>query len=339
MQEPPKTNAAQAGIPLSGHFDGKQFFSPGVQTDKGWRDLWRWRRTREPAPWPAHLDIQPFPPPPLSVGAADIAITHIGHATILIQTDGYNIITDPVFSERVGPFPWTGPRRVRAPGVSLDALPRIDVVLLSHNHYDHLDMRTLVQLHRRWTPVVVTGLGNGRYLARAGIHQVIELDWWKSCELAPGLRLTYVPAQHWSHRWPLDRRKALWGGHVVQSPAGSVYFAGDTGYPGDFKGIRERLGPPDIALLPIGAYEPRWFMGPQHLNPDDAVRAHLDLAARVSVAMHWGVFHMTDEAIDAPLSALDTARREHGVSVDEFRVLDFGERLHLDRSATGEPTS
>ena len=329
MQGPSKTNEFHFGIPLSDHFDGTRFFSPGVKTDKGLRDLWRWRRTREATPWPSHLDILPFPPPPNFVGADDIAVTHIGHATILIQTADYNIITDPVFSEQVGPFRWMGPRRVRAPGVSLDALPRIDVVLLSHNHYDHLDMRSLVQIHHRWNPMVVTGLGNGRYLARAGIRPVIELDWWKNCELAPGLRVTYVPAQHWSHRWPCDKRRALWGGHVVHSPAGSVYFAGDTGYPGDFNGIRERLGSPDIALLPIGAYEPRWFMGAQHMNPDDAVRAHLDLGSKVSVAMHWGVFHMTDEAIDAPLVALDTALRERRVSVDKFRVLDFGERLHL----------
>ena len=339
MQESPKTNGGQGAIPLSDHFDGNRFFNPGVRTDKGWRDLWRWRRSREPVPWPSLLSIPSSPPPPHSIDADDIAITHIGHATLLIQTAGYNIITDPVFSERASPFSWTGPRRVRPPGVSLDALPRIDVVMLSHNHYDHLDMRTLIHLHQRWKPVMVTGLGNGRYLVRAKIRPIIELDWWESHEIAPELRVTYVPAQHWSHRWPMDRQKALWGGHVVHAPAGSVYFAGDTGYPGDFKGIRERLGSPDIALLPIGAYEPRWFMGAQHMNPDDAVRAHLDLGARLSVAMHWGVFHMTDEAIDAPLVALDTARRAHSVSVDEFRVLDFGERLHLDRSATGESTS
>jgi len=253
MQEPPKNSGDHSDGPCPEHFDGKRFFSPGVQTDKGWRDLWRWRRTRKPAPWPERIDIRALPPPPSSVGVDDIVITHIGHATLLVQTAGCNIITDPVFSERLGPLPWTGPRRVRAPGVSLDALPRIDAVLLSHNHYDHLDRWTLRQVHQRWKPVVVTGLGNGRYLARAGMPRVVELDWWESFALAPELRVTYVPAQHWSHRWPLDRRKALWGGHVVRAPAGSVYFAGDTGYPADFKSIRQRLGPPDIALLPIGA--------------------------------------------------------------------------------------
>src|ERR1017187_8603719 len=212
---------------LSDHFDGNRFFTPGIQADKGWRDLWRWRRTREHSPWPSRLDIPSFPSPPPSVDTGDIVVTYIGHATLLIQTAGCNFITDPVFSERAGPFSRMGPRRVRAPGVRLDALPRIDVVLLSHNHYDHMDMWSLVQLHQRWGPVIVTGLGNGHYFARAGIDKVIELDWWKNCELSPTLSVTYVPAQHWSRRWPFDLRRALWGGHVVHAPAGSVYFAGD----------------------------------------------------------------------------------------------------------------
>jgi len=318
--------------PLSDHFDGRRFFNPGVDHERSFGDFLRWRRMRKPALWPAHVENPVFAPPPDSVGASEIAVTAIGHATLLVQVAGFHLLTDPVFAERTGPFA-LGPRRVRAPGVALDRLPRIDAVLLSHNHYDHMDLTSLRRLRDRWDPVIITGLENGRYLAKKRLHNSIELDWWQSCEPRPGIKIRYVPAQHWSSRRVVDRRRMLWGGHVVEAAAGKVYFAGDTGYPAEFREITRRLGPPDIALLPIGSYEPRWFMAGQHMNPDDAVRAHRDLGAGLSLAIHFATFHLTDEAIDAPVEALAAALVEHNVTPDRFRVPGFGETLLWTRQS------
>jgi L-ascorbate metabolism protein UlaG (beta-lactamase superfamily) len=314
---------------VSDHFDGKRFFNPHVDTDKSFADMRRWRREARAVPWPARVANEAFPPPPARAPDGAIAATLIGHATFLLQLAGLNILTDPVFSERASPVQWAGPRRVRDPGVALDHLPPIDLVLLSHNHYDHMDLPSLRAITTRWRPPIVTGLGNGRYLARKGIGGAVELDWWQSTTPRAGVSVTYVPAQHWSKRGFFDRRKMLWGGHVIAAPAGRIYFAGDTGYPGHFAEIARRLGRPDLALLPIGAYEPRWFMGAQHMNPDDAVRAHLDLGARLSLAMHFATFHLTDEAIDEPVRALGVALGERGVAADAFRVPRFGEVMML----------
>ncbi len=246
-----------------------------------------------------------------------MALTFIGHATYLVQVAGCTIITDPVFSERASPFSFAGPKRARNPGLPIDALPSIDVVLLSHNHYDHMDLASLRALQARFNPVIVTGLRNGTYLASKGIGPVVELDWWEASDVK-SLGITYVPAQHWSSRTMLDRRRMLWGGHVVETPAGRLYFAGDSGYFGGFREIRDRLGAPAVAILPIGAYEPRWFMQSQHMNPDEAVQAHRDLGATLSLAAHWGTFQLTDEGIDEPVAALNRAKQAAGVAPDSF---------------------
>jgi L-ascorbate metabolism protein UlaG (beta-lactamase superfamily) len=313
--------------PLSDHFDGKRFFNPGVDIDKTWRDLRRWRQERRPTPWPRHVPTPAPLPHPDPVAEHCMAATYIGQATVLIQAGGVSLLTDPIFSMRAGPLSWLGPRRVRAPGVAFDRLPRIDIVLLSHNHYDHMDLPSLKRLARRDNPLIVTGLGNGRVLDRHDLRHWAELDWWQSYSLQPGIAVTFVPAQHWSRRHLFDRRRTLWGGHVVETPAGRLYFAGDTGYPASFRDIARRLGPPDLALLPIGAYEPRWFMATQHMNPDEAVRAHRDLGARRSLAIHFGTFPLADEGIDAPLEALDLARRLHHVPSQDFILPPFGETL------------
>ena len=311
---------------LSDHFDGQRFFSPGVPMDKTFGDFLRWRFTSKRAFWPDWIaDNAPPPLPPLGNGA--FSVTYIGHATLLLRFAGITVLTDPMFSERASPFRWAGPKRVRAPAIALADLPKIDAIALSHNHYDHMDLPSLRQLRDRWDPPIVTGIGNGAYLATKGIRSTIELDWWGSAEPIAGLKITYVPAQHWSRRRPWDTNQMLWGGFVVECGGARIYFAGDTGYPGQFSEIARRLGPPDIALLPIGAYEPRWFMAPQHMNPDEAVRAHRDLGARLSIAIHFGTFALTDEAIDAPATALAVARKEHGVSEDSFRLPAFGETI------------
>jgi L-ascorbate metabolism protein UlaG (beta-lactamase superfamily) len=312
----------------SDHCDGRRFFNPGAAAGRSFGDFLRWRFSSKPEPWPDRIvDPEPAPLPPVRAG--EVAATYIGHATLLLRFPGLAVLTDPVFSERASPFAAIGPRRVRAPAIALDDLPKIDAVLLSHNHYDHMDLPSLRRIRDRWNPPVVTGIGNGAYLAARGIANVIELDWWERAAPLPGLGVTYVPAQHWSRRRPWDTNRMLWGGHMVEAGGPRVYFAGDTGYPAEFGAIARRLGPPDVALLPIGAYEPRWFMATQHMNPDEAVRAHLDLGARLSIAMHFATFRLTDEAIDAPAAALAEARRAHGVAAEAFRVPAFGETILL----------
>lgn len=314
----------------SDHFDGKRFFNPAVDTDRSLGELLRWRMSRQPGHWPDHVTSGGARPVAVA-GAGEIVATYIGQATFLVQAGGLNVLTDPIFSLRASPVAWLGPKRVRPPAIDFDALPPIHLVLVSHNHYDHMDLPSLRRLHRHWAPTIVTGLGNGRYLTAKGIGGVVELDWWQSHAVRPGVSVTYVPAQHWSKRGFFDRRTMLWGGHIINFPVGRVYFAGDTGYPAQFAEISRRLGPPDIALLPIGAYEPRWFMGPQHMNPDDAVRAHNDLRAGLSIAMHFGTFPLADEAMDAPILALGEARARHGVPAEDFVVPVFGQPLSWRR--------
>jgi L-ascorbate metabolism protein UlaG (beta-lactamase superfamily) len=278
---------------------------------------------REPrTPWPRRIEVAPQTPPAL--GDAALAVTFIGHSTFLIQTAAGHILTDPMFSDRAGPGNLIGPRRVRPPAVRLGDLPPIAVVLLSHNHYDHCDRRSLAWLARRFDPVVVTPLGNARLVRSAGIRRVEEVDWWGETTAGPP-SIALTPARHFSARTPFDRNRALWGGFVVSCPGARVYFAGDTAYGPFFRDIRDRLGPIDLALLPIGAYEPRWFMQAVHMNPAEAVQAHIDVAATASIGMHFGTFQLTSEGIDDPLRALEAARAEQGVPAASFTTLAFGE--------------
>lgn len=260
-------------------------------------------------------------PPPAAVGPDKVAITFINQASFLIRLSGGVVLTDPIFSERCSPVSWAGPRRARPPGVALADLPRPDVVLLSHNHYDHMDLPTLRALQARDAPRFVTMLGNSRTLARLGIVAT-ELDWWQEVSVGK-LSISATPARHFSARTPFDRNRALWGGFMVSGGAGKVLFAGDSGAGPHWGDIRTRLGAPDVALLPIGAYEPRWFMAAVHMDPAEAVQAHLALGAGRSVGMHFGTFQLTDEAIDAPLVALEAARQQAGVN--RFDTLGFGE--------------
>jgi L-ascorbate metabolism protein UlaG (beta-lactamase superfamily) len=305
---------------VSDHCDGRVFFNPGVQAqDRGLRSVVKWRLTSARAAWPARVENQVFAPPPMTVTAGTVAITFINHSSFLIRLPGAVVLTDPIFSARCSPVTWAGPKRVRDPGIKLADLPRPDVVLLSHNHYDHMDLATLEVLQRRFAPVFVTLLGNGRHLAPLGIVAQ-ELDWWGSV-VRPDLTITATPARHFSARTPFDRNRALWGGFMLQMGAARVLFAGDSGAGPHWAEIGARLGAPDVALLPIGAYEPRWFMAPVHMNPAEAVAAHLALGARRSIGMHFGTFQLTDEAIDEPERALAQARP----SPEVFTTHGFGE--------------
>ncbi len=314
-------------FPLSDHFNGKTFFNPGEASDRGILDLMRWKLTSRPVPWPERVEVarRPLPPAPASAG---IVATWVGQSTFLLRTASAVILTDPIFSERCGPVSWSGPRRVAQPGVDLAAIPRVDAVLLSHDHYDHCDLPTLRLLARRDDPVVLCPLGHRELLAGAGVRRIVELDWWQSHACAPGLEATLVPALHWCRRRPFATNRRLWGGFMLRAGARLVYFAGDTGYEERlFAGVGRRCGAPDLALLPIGAYEPRWFMRPSHMNPSEAVRVHGDVGARRSVAMHWGTFQLTDEGREEPLRALAQAREAAGLAPDDFATPALGESV------------
>lgn len=281
-------------------------------------DLWRWRAHRAAPPWPARVEV-PFRLPPPRLPAGRIGATFIGHSTWLVQIGGVAVLTDPIWSARASPLRFAGPRRVRPPGQPLEALPKVDLLLVSHNHYDHLDMPTLRAVRRLWNPPAVTPLGNAKHLARAGLREVRELDWWQGADLA-GLRITCMPAQHFSSRFGWDRDRDLWGGFVVEAADGArAYFAGDSAWCPHFAEIGAGFPGIDLALLPIGAYEPRWFVGPEHMNPEEAVRAHHALGARRSLAMHFGTFEgLTDEPWDEPPQRLEAARGEAAFEVPEF---------------------
>ena len=321
-------------FPVSDHCDGEHFFNPrGRPQARAFSALPKWWAQKlflgQGTAWPKTVPASRRPQLPAALAPGELAVTFIGHSTFLLQTVGLNLLTDPMFSQRAGPFSWAGPKRVRPTALALTELPRIDVVLVSHCHYDHLDLPSLRWLARERRPLIVTTLGNQAWLERQGIGNVVELDWWQAHRCMPELEITCTPAQHFAARTPWDRNRTLWGGFALHTAAGRVYFAGDSGYCGAFKEIGARLGPPDLALLPIGAYEPRWFMMPVHMNPEESVRAHLDLGARRSLGMHFGTFQLTDEGIDEPLRALAEARSRHGVAAADFATLEFGETALL----------
>ncbi|CAN5451437.1 MBL fold metallo-hydrolase [soil metagenome] len=312
--------------PASDHFDGTRFFNPDYpSTDRGLRDVLKWKFGGKPDRWePAPRTRQVVPQPSVQ----GLRVTLVGHASVLVQAAGRNYLFDPVWSERVSPLRFAGPRRFNPPAMTLEQLPRIDAVFVSHNHYDHLDMRTLQWMWRKFKPAIVAPLGNDAVIRRSDRRiAVTTLDWHEGTLLDDETQVFVVPANHWSNRWLGDRRMALWGGFYLKTAAGSVYFAGDTGY-GDgrvFREIRERYGDPDVALLPIGAYAPRWFMQAQHVDPREAVQIARDCGAGQSLGLHWGTFRLTDESAQAPQLALETALDEAGMPRQRFLPMQPGD--------------
>jgi L-ascorbate metabolism protein UlaG (beta-lactamase superfamily) len=311
--------------PVTGNFDGRRFHNPGPPEPANLLGLLRWQLLdRGDAVWPAWRDIVPDRPPPRVDGDA-IRISYVGHATVLVQTAGLNILTDPVYSERASPLAFAGPRRIHAPGVAFDDLPPIDVVLVSHNHYDHLDTATLARLWRRDRPLMVAPLANAAIM-RTGAPDmaVTELDWGRSLRTGAAT-ITAEPMQHWSARTMFDRNLSLWAAFVVETPGGRLYFVGDSGYGdgGHFLHAARRHGPMRLAILPIGAYEPRWFMQYAHMKPEESVQAGLDACAAHVLGHHWGTFKLSNEAIDEPAERFAAAARERGVD-GRFRTLSPG---------------
>jgi L-ascorbate metabolism protein UlaG (beta-lactamase superfamily) len=288
--------------PRTDHFDGTHFHNLQPFVEQPVQDVLLWQLARDRGDWRDDT-IPPAPPPPWRVGGGELRVTLVNHSTLLVQMDGVNILTDPVWSERVGPTSAIGQRRHRPPGIRWEDLPPIDVVLLSHDHYDHFDVPTLRRLARRFHPRIITGLGNGARLRQEGIGGGEELDWWRSVTIAPGLRVTAVPAQHWSGRTLTDHCRTLWMGFVIEG-RDSVYFAGDTGWGSLFALIHARYPRFRLALLPIAPFRPEWYMHRKHASPADAVHAAQVLHAATSVAMHWGTVELGDDGRMEPVDSL-----------------------------------
>lgn len=311
---------------VSDHFDGTHFFNPwGNNVSKSLWDVLKWRFSTTPGPWPTQV-VNSAQPQLLPKGAkGSVHITYVGHATALIQDGVFSILTDPQWSDRASPIHFLGPKRIRQPGVELSKIDRVDLVLISHNHYDHMDLPTLRELDQLFHPLFVVPLGNAHILQSEGITNVKELDWWST----EGI-VQLVPVQHWSTRSIMDRNQALWGGYVITISGKRIFFAGDTGYGPHFKMIHQRLGSVDLSLLPIGAYEPRWFMRDQHMNPEDAVKAHLDLGSQKSFAIHFETFRLTDESFSDPREFLKKALINAHLSEKDFFAPEVGETLILN---------
>jgi L-ascorbate metabolism protein UlaG (beta-lactamase superfamily) len=313
--------------PMTDHFDGTQFYMEGASHSMS--DMVKWMWQMETVAWPEWINDPEQPPPVDRVEHGELIVTYINHATTLIQIDGMNILTDPIWSLRAGPFPLIGPKRIRNPGVSLEKLPEIDLILISHDHWDHLDIKSIQQIYQRDTPFILTGLGTDAILKANQINKVKGLDWWQRYKSATNdISVTFVPAIHSSGRWPFRHNRTLWGGFVIQSPSGSVYFAGDTGY-GDFiQKIAERFDQIRLAILPIGSYEKRWFMKNQHMNPEDATNAHLALNANQSIGMHYATFsEHPEQAVNAHEIDLEIALRKYLIQPSKFKILKFGQGL------------
>jgi L-ascorbate metabolism protein UlaG (beta-lactamase superfamily) len=326
---PRRANAYYAG-PITDHFDGVQFFNPGGRAPKGLAQVARLYALESWTPWPRQLP-SPLPadrPPPAVAATGSARIVLIGHASWLIQVGGRNILIDPVWADRVGPLPLVGPRRANPPGIAFDDLPPIHIVLVTHNHYDHLDLATLARLWQRHRPQIVTPLGNDTIMRSAAPDlEAKAVDWGQTVDLGTGLAVHSVPTQHWSARGARDRRHALWASFVIETPVGRIYAVGDSGF-GDgsiFRDIGARFPGIRLALLPIGAYEPRWFMEGQHMNPADALAAFRLVGAAMALGHHWGTFQLTTEAHDQPPADLARALAAAGIPAERFRPMRPGE--------------
>lgn len=315
--------------PVTDHFDGKHFHNietkEKITSRRG--GFWKWVLTRPPNTWVWRDNARSAKPKERSSGK-DLVVTMVGHASLLIQTEGLNILTDPIWSERASPFTFIGPKRYRDPGVSFTDLPPIDVVIISHNHYDHMDIPTLKRINAKWNPKIIVGLGNKEYLEERGVGGVTEIDWWDKENIGGGVNIVSVAAQHFSSRAHSDRDTTLWGGYVIETIHGNVYFAGDTGY-GPFIGeIAKRYSSFRLAMIPIGAFKPEFFMKPVHVSPKEALQMAVDLSAEVMIPMHYGTFHLADDLQDEPLETLTLAIKASGTKV-EVRVLSSGEETVL----------
>jgi L-ascorbate metabolism protein UlaG (beta-lactamase superfamily) len=333
-----KVSTPEKGYPLSDHYNGEIFTNPGSTSPTGegpkrgvlgW--IWHWVTGAGWPEWPEFVEYPLGPPPPAKVAKGTIRVTFVTHSTFLIQMDGYNILTDPIWSERCSPFSWAGPKRHTKPGLDLDTLPPIDAVLISHNHFDHLDAPTLEKLAKKGNRKALVPLGTGYLVTEAGFSDVDELDWWQPVRIGPDLTITMVQAQHFSSRGLKDRNKALWGGFVISGPSGNVYFAGDNGYGPHFKEIGRRFSPIEVAIIPISPYQPKSKSKPSattrmkvHMGPDEAIQTHLDVGARTSIAAHLQTFQLGPDTFYEAVEGLAKSLKEHQLPPEIFISLNPG---------------
>ncbi len=315
----------------SDHFDGARYHNKEKDSHHSLTDMIKWMWEMKTVDWPEWIEDPPQPKPEASVADGKIRATFINHATVLIQADGLNILTDPIWSKRAGPFSWLGTKRVRKPGVDMEDLPPIDIVLLSHDHYDHCDLPTLTSLFRKRKFLMISGMGMRKLLGEKGIDNVVELDWWQSFAIPNSeMKITFVPAMHDSGRSLFYGRTRLWGGFVIQANKGNIYFAGDTGYGEFFDELHKRFPRFALTILPVGNYEKRWIMKNQHMNPGDAVKAHLMLKSKQSMGMHYATFNEhPEQTIVAHEKDLKKALAEYGLPESAFWLLKFGEGKDL----------
>ena len=309
----------------SPHFNGKKFINKeGVQA-KGFGSVLRWAFQRDAGPWAKNYETITGPKPDSESEA--LQITFVNHSTFLIQWNQLNVLTDPIWSERCSPFSFAGPQRMRPPGIAFSDLPAVDIVVISHNHYDHLDMPTIMKLEESHQPLFIVPLGVDLQLKKKSIKNTIALDWWQSTNA--GIKIEAVPAQHFSGRGMFDRDQTLWCGYILSHNDKQLYFAGDSGYGGLFKEIGKKRGPMDISLIPIGAYKPRWFMSPIHISPEEAVQVHQDVQSQQSVAMHFGTFPLADEGQGTAEQDLILALDEAGIPQKDFIIPAEGNPIQL----------
>lgn len=322
----------------SDHFDGRIFNNPDeAGTHHYWEVFKWWLSGNDKGAW----DKVKSPPPTSSFpdnheNPWEFRITFVNHATYLLQIDGQNILTDPIWSDRASPYQWIGPKRMRTPGIAFEDLPPIDLVLISHNHYDHLDIPTVKKLQQKHDPTFVVPLGVQHCLYEHHIKKVHPMDWWDSHAISDKLSLTAVPARHFSGRGLFDRNKTLWCGFVLHSSAGNIYFTGDTGYGNFVKDIYNTFGPMEASIIPIGAYKPRWFMKAIHVSPDEAVQIHKDVQSKISFPMHFGTFPMADDGMYEPIEKLKIARQNKQVSPAAFPVLSEGQTFTVEVTQISE---
>jgi len=307
--------------PVSDHFDGAIFKNMNNVQAKGFGDVLKWMLQRDKKAWHPTPDIPPGPVP--KNNSENLTITFVNHSTFLIQWGGINILTDPIWSERTSPVSFAGPKRMRPPGIRFKDLPKIDVVLISHNHYDHLDLPTVKKLEREFAPLFVVPLGVDLFLKNKGITNITVMDWWEEFSYS-SFNIACVPAQHFSGRGMGDRDQTLWAGYVIMHEQKSIYFVGDTGYGSFFENIKQKYAPIEVALIPIGAYKPEWFMSPIHISPSEAVKVHKELGIGTSLAMHYGTFPLADDGKEDPVNDLQKALQEQNIDPEHFVILEEG---------------
>ncbi|NOR26754.1 MAG: hypothetical protein GQ542_20660 [Desulforhopalus sp.] len=318
----------------SDHFDGKRFYNPGKPLNKGFGSFLKWRLTADRQEWPGYTELAVYDHPPERVFGDQLRVSFVGHATVLIQTQGLNILTDPVWAERASPVQWAGPTRVHPPGIAFKDLPPIDVVLISHNHYDHLDLTTLERLWNHSKPRIIVPLGNDLIITDHNSAIISEdYDWGDVVPISAELAVHVEPMHHWSARGMFDRNRALWAAFTLTTPGGNIYFVGDSGYGnGDyFRTAKNKFQSFRLAIVPIGAYDPQWFMAYGHMNPEECLLTFEDLGRPQLLPIHYGMFPLADTGYEQPLKDLRKAMAAHVVEEGIIVPLTAGAGWYVPR--------